>query len=43
MVPEVVRRCDLVILAVPVLNLREILSTGFEKDTLVTDAGSVKG
>jgi prephenate dehydrogenase len=43
MVPEVLRRCDLVILAVPVLNLREILSTGFEKDTLVTDAGSVKG
>ena len=43
MVPEVVGGCDLVILAVPVLSLREILSTGFEKDTLVTDAGSVKG
>ena len=43
MVPEVVDGCDLVILAVPVLSLREILSTGFEKDTLVTDAGSVKG
>lgn len=42
MVPEVVRCCDLVILAVPVLNLREILSAGFERDTLVTDAGSVK-
>lgn len=43
MVPEVVDGCDLVILAVPVLSLREILSAGFEKDTLVTDAGSVKG
>jgi prephenate dehydrogenase len=43
MVPEVVVGCDLVILAVPVLSLRELLSTGFEKDTLVTDAGSVKG
>ena len=43
MVPEVVSGCDLVILAVPVLSLRGILSTGFEKDTLVTDTGSVKG
>jgi prephenate dehydrogenase len=43
MVPEVVSSCDLVILAVPVHNLRGILSAGFEKDTLVTDAGSVKG
>jgi prephenate dehydrogenase len=43
MVPEVVSACDLVILAVPVLSLRGILSAGFEKDTLVTDAGSVKG
>jgi prephenate dehydrogenase len=42
MVPEVVSCCDLVILAVPVINLREILSAGFERDTLVTDAGSVK-
>jgi prephenate dehydrogenase len=42
MVPEVVSCCDLVILAVPVLNLREILSAGFERNTLVTDAGSVK-
>ena len=43
MVPEVLGRCDLVVLAVPVLSLREILSKGFEKGTLVTDAGSVKG
>lgn len=43
MVPEVLKNCDLVILAVPVLSLREILSTGFDKDTFVTDAGSVKG
>lgn len=43
MVPEVVGSCDLVILAVPVLGLREILGAGFERDTLVTDAGSVKG
>ena len=43
MVPEVLSRCDLVVLAVPVLSLREILSKGFEKGTLVTDAGSVKG
>ncbi|MDT8366007.1 MAG: prephenate dehydrogenase/arogenate dehydrogenase family protein [bacterium] len=42
MVPEVVSCCDLVILAVPVINIREILSVGFERDTLVTDAGSVK-
>ena len=42
MVPEVLRDCDLVILTIPVLALREILSTGFERDTLVTDAGSVK-
>jgi prephenate dehydrogenase len=42
MVPEVVSCCELVILAVPVLNLREILSAGFERNTLVTDAGSVK-
>lgn len=39
----VLESCDLVILAVPVVDLREILSSGFEKDTLVTDAGSVKG
>ncbi len=43
MVPEVVDSCDLVILAVPVLSLRKILSEGFKKDTLVTDVGSVKG
>ena len=43
MVPEVVSCCDLVILAVPVINIREILCAGFERDTLVTDAGSVKG
>ena len=43
MVPEVLRSCDLVILAVPVLGLRKILSAGFEKTTLVTDVGSVKG
>lgn len=43
MMPEVLRECDLTILAVPVLSLFEILKGGFEKDTLVTDAGSVKG
>jgi len=43
MVPDVIGSCDLVVLAVPVLSLREILSAGFEPDTLVTDAGSVKG
>lgn len=43
MIPEVLGGCDLVVLAVPVLALREILSKGFEKETLVTDAGSVKG
>jgi len=43
MVPEVLSGCDLVILAVPVLSIREILSKGFDKETLVTDAGSVKG
>lgn len=43
MEPEVLSGCDLVVLAVPVVSLREILSKGFEKETLVTDAGSVKG
>jgi prephenate dehydrogenase len=43
MVPEVLDSCDLVILALPVLNLREVLSAGFAKNTLVTDVGSVKG
>jgi prephenate dehydrogenase len=43
MEPEVISGCDLVVLAVPVLSLREILSNGFDKETLVTDAGSVKG
>jgi prephenate dehydrogenase len=43
MAEEVLEGCDMVILAVPVLSLREILSAGFGKDILVTDAGSVKG
>lgn len=43
MLPEVVQSCDLVILAVPALSLREVLKGGFQKDTLVTDVGSVKG
>lgn len=43
MLPEVVQSCDLVILAVPALSLREVLKGGFEEDTLVTDVGSVKG
>ncbi|NOY85945.1 MAG: prephenate dehydrogenase/arogenate dehydrogenase family protein [Deltaproteobacteria bacterium] len=36
------RTCDLVILAIPVLNLVEILADGFDAGTLVTDVGSVK-
>ena len=43
MVPDVLLGCDMVILAVPVLSLREILRQGFGKDVLVTDVGSVKG
>ncbi|MDF1535948.1 MAG: prephenate dehydrogenase [bacterium] len=41
-VPETFRQCDLVILAVPVLELLQILEKGFEGNTLVTDVGSVK-
>ena len=41
--PDVLRDCDLVVLAVPVLSLHTILKNGFDKETLVTDAGSVKG
>lgn len=36
------RTCDLVILAIPVLNLIEMLVEGFDSGTLVTDVGSVK-
>ncbi len=36
------RMCDLVILAIPVLNLVEVLGEGFDAGTLVTDVGSVK-
>ncbi len=43
MEPEVLAQCDVVILAVPVLELEAILRTGFEAGTLVTDVGSVKG
>ncbi|MGD8352861.1 MAG: prephenate dehydrogenase/arogenate dehydrogenase family protein [Pseudomonadota bacterium] len=43
MVPEVLCDCDLVVLAVPVLSLHDILEKGFDENTLVTDAGSVKG
>lgn len=39
---HVFRDCDLVILAVPVLELVRILEEGFETRTLVTDVGSVK-
>jgi prephenate dehydrogenase len=41
-VADTFRNCDLVILAVPVLELVRILEEGFEADTLVTDVGSVK-
>ena len=41
-VAETFRDCDLVILAIPVLELVRILEEGFEADTLVTDVGSVK-
>ncbi len=42
-VPETFRECDLVVLAVPVLELVRILEEGFPGNTLVTDVGSVKG
>ena len=41
-VAETFRDCDLVVLAVPVLELVRILEAGFDADTLVTDVGSVK-
>jgi prephenate dehydrogenase len=41
-VTDTFRNCDLVILAVPVLELVRILEEGFEAGTLVTDVGSVK-
>ena len=43
LVSEVVAECDLIILAVPVLTLREVLKEGFEENALVTDVGSIKG
>ena len=43
LVSEVVAGCDLIILAVPVLALREVLKEGFNESTLVTDVGSIKG
>ncbi len=42
-VPETFRECDLVVLAVPVLELVRILEEGFAENILVTDVGSVKG
>lgn len=40
--PDEITSCDLVILAVPVLQLESLLRSGFPEGTLVTDVGSVK-